>query len=259
MADARDVGQEGGVDAPGRCDGQSNAAPINGLRPFGDEIWTADGPTVSVAGFAYPTRMIVIRLSDGALFVWSPVALVHELQAAVDELGPVRHIVAPNTLHHLYVADWQKAYPAAKVHGAPTLRAKRRDLKWDDDLEDAPAAAWSRDLDQVAVTGNRITTEVVFFHHRSRTAIFTDLVQNFEPGWFRGWRAVVARFDLLTAARPTVPRKFRITFRDREGAQQAVRRILAWSTVAVLTAHGPPIREDGRAAISHAFDWLLDR
>ncbi|TCP73121.1 hypothetical protein [Sphingomonas sp. PP-CE-1G-424] len=35
------------------------------LRHFGEEIWIADGPTVSVAGFAYRTRMMVIRLSDG--------------------------------------------------------------------------------------------------------------------------------------------------------------------------------------------------
>lgn len=227
------------------------------LQQFGEEIWTADGPTVSVARFAYPTRMITIRLSDGSLFVWSPTALSSELEAALDALGPVRHIVAPNTLHHLFVGDWQAAYPAARSYAIPALRAKRPDLQWDDDLADEPKPAWSDEIDQVVVRGNRITTEVVFFHRRSQTAMFTDLVQHFDRGWFKGWRAVVARLDLLTAIRPTVPRKFRITFRDRDDARQAVQRILAWPTVAVLTAHGAPIRRDGRNAIVHAFDWLL--
>lgn len=227
------------------------------LRQFGEEIWTADGPTVSVAGFAYPTRMIVIRLSDGALFVWSPTSLSGELQSAVDSLGPVRHIVAPNTLHHMFVGEWQTAYPAAKSYAVPALRAKRPDLKWDCDLEDVPAPEWSNAIDQVVVGGNRITTEVVFFHRRSRTAILADLIQHFEPGWFSGWRAIVAGLDFLTGIRPTVPRKFRMTFRDRDDARTAMRRMMVWPTVSVLTAHGAPIRHDGREAIAHAFEWLL--
>ena len=124
-------------------------------------------------------------------------------------------------------------------------------------VADTPTPEWSNEIDQVVVGGNRITTEVVFFHRASRTAIFTDLIQHFEPGWFKGWRAIVAKLDFLTAIRPTVPRKFRMTFRNREGARRAVQRIMAWPTAAVLTAHGALIRNDGQAAIAHAFDWLL--
>lgn len=229
------------------------------LERFGEEIWMADGPTIAIVGFVYPTRMIVIRLSDGTLFVWSPVALTGDLRAAVDQLGPVRHVVAPNCLHHLFMGDWQAAYPEAKFHGVPRLRTKRRDLRWDSDLDDTPAAAWSKDIDQVVVRGNWITTEVVFFHRRSRTAIVTDLIQQFEPGWFKGWRALAARLDFLTAPRPTVPQKFRAAFYNRRIARNALRRILAWPTEALLAAHAPPIRKDGREAIMHAFAWLLPR
>ena len=81
------------------------------LQEFGEEIWTADGATVSIAGFDFPTRMIVIRLSDGDLFVWSPVKFSRDLQIAVDRLGAVRHLVAPNHLHHLFLEDWYRAYP----------------------------------------------------------------------------------------------------------------------------------------------------
>lgn len=83
------------------------------LRPFGAEIWTIDGPIVSVVGFGYPTRMIVIRLSNGGLFLWSPTALSDALRAAIDRLGPVKHIVAPNSLHHLSIGAWQAAIARA--------------------------------------------------------------------------------------------------------------------------------------------------
>lgn len=226
------------------------------LHPFGEEIWQADGSTTVVAGFRYPTRMVVIRLPGGGLFVWSPIQLSDELRAAVDALGEVRHLVAPNSLHHLFLAEWRRAYPAARLHATLGLRLKRKDLAYDEDLEDAPPAAWAGEIDQVLMRGNLITTEVVFFHRRSGTAIFTDLIQHFGPMWFTGWRAVIARLDLMTGAEPEVPRKFRNAFVHRRPARAALEQILAWPTRKVLMAHAPPVEADGQAFIRRAFRWL---
>lgn len=226
------------------------------LEQFGHDLWIASGPVATVAGFAYPTRMVVMRLSDGALFIWSPVALSPMLGAAVDALGPVRYVIAPNTLHHLFIPEWQQAYPNAKTYAAPGLRARRRDIAFDGELGDAAAVEWSSEIDQVVVRGNWITTEVVFFHRPSGTAIFTDLIQHFDATWFTGWRAWIARLDLLTAPQPTVPRKFRLAFVGRSRARTALHRILAWPIDKVIMAHGAPIRNDGHAAVAQTFDWL---
>lgn len=227
------------------------------LQRFAEEIWITNGPTLTNLGFDFPTRMIVIRLRDGTLFIWSPITLSRELRIAVDRLGPVRHIVAPNTLHYMFIGDWHCAYPEATLHAVPELRAKRPKLSWGSDLGDTPAAEWSNDIDQVVIRGNRITTEVVSFHRHSRTAIFTDLIQQFDPGWFKGWRAIVAKLDLMITPTPTVSRKYRMAFRDRSNARKALQRIMAWPIEAVLAAHATPIRHGGRDAIAHAFDWLL--
>ena len=117
------------------------------LQPFGEEIWLADGPTTAVAGFRYPTRMAVIRLSGGALFIWSPTQLSDELRTAVDALGEVRYLIAPNSLHHLFLGEWRRAYPAARLYAAPRLRQRRKDLDFDGDLEDTPAAEWCEEID----------------------------------------------------------------------------------------------------------------
>lgn len=226
------------------------------LTPFGEEIWIADGPIAIIQGFRYPTRMAVVRLPGGALFVWSPVALSVELRAAVDALGAVAFVVAPNALHHLHLGDWQRAYPEARLYAPPGLRKRRPDIRFDADLGDAPPPEWSDEIDQVAVRGNLITTEIVFFHRRSGTAIFTDLIQHFEPSWFPGWRGFVAKLDLMTAPEPAVPRKFRYAFIDRKAARAAIRRILAWPSTKVLMAHAAPIEADGQAFIRQAFGWL---
>ncbi len=115
---------------------------------------------------------------------------------------------------------------------------------------------WDGDIVSVTVPGNLITTEVVFFHQRSRTAIFTDLLQNFPPGWFTGWRAVVARLDLMVSPEPQVPRKFRTAFTNRRSARAALAQIREWPVEKVLMAHGTPVENDGAAFIARAFRWL---
>ncbi|MGI6855043.1 DUF4336 domain-containing protein [Mesorhizobium sp. 1B3] len=229
------------------------------LKEFGANIWIAEGPTVTAAaGFRYGTRMAVIRLTNSNLVLWSPTALSDDLRAAVETLGAVRYLVPPNSLHHTFLGDWQRAYPDATVYAPPGLREKRKDIRFDADFSDGPIAAWAGEIDHAIMWGNRITTEVVFFHRQSGTAIFTDLVQQFPRGWFKGWRALVARLDLLTAAEPTVPRKFRVAFTDRRAARESLRRILAWPTEKVIVAHGPPITEEGQAFLRRVFRWLGD-
>ncbi len=226
------------------------------LRPFGPEIWLADGAETQVIGFRYPTRMAVIRLAGGGLLIWSPVALSEPLRRELQDLGEVLYLVAPNSLHHLFLGEWREAYPQARLYGAPGLGRRRPDLVIDTELGDAPPLAWDGDLDQVVVLGNRITTEVVFFHRASGTALFTDLLQQFPPGWFRGWRALIARLDLMTAPEPSTPRKFRAAFVDRRAGRAALRRILDWPASRVVMAHGQPVEQGGQAFIARAFRWL---
>jgi hypothetical protein len=226
------------------------------LKEFDHKIWTADGPEVVVVGFHYPTRMAIIRLSDGALFIWSPIQLTDGLRAEVDAVGQVQHIVAPNSLHHLFLPEWKRAYPKAKLFAPPGLRKKRKDLAFDADLESLPSPYWAEDIDQVLMLGNVITTEVVFFHFKSGTVLFTDLIQQLPVSLISGWRAAVAKLDLMVEREPSVPRKFRLAFTNRRAARESLERILAWPAKKVLMAHGMPVEGDAGAYLRRTFGWL---
>jgi hypothetical protein len=112
------------------------------------------------------------------------------------------------------------------------------------------------EIDQIQVRGNFLT-ETVFFHHASRTALFADLIQNFPPDWFKGWRGVAARLDGICAPNPGAPREWRASFLNRRAARAALQRILAWPIERVLAAHGDPATADGAAFVRRAFSWLL--
>ena len=45
-----------------------------------------------------------------------------------------RHLVSPNALHHLFLAQWRSAYPKPRLYASSGLRKKRKDLVFDADL-----------------------------------------------------------------------------------------------------------------------------
>jgi hypothetical protein len=226
------------------------------LAAIGPEIWTADGPPVRFFGFPYPTRMTIVRLPDNALWICSPTALDDAVGAAIAALGTPRWLIAPNLLHHLFLAPWQHAWPAARLHAVPALRRRRRDLRIDADLGPQPDPAWADAIDQVVFGGSLLMDEVVFFHRRSRSAVVTDLIQRFDPGAVRGWRGWLMRLDGLVGPDGSTPREWRITFRDRAALRRARDAVLAWQPQRVIIAHGACITEDAPATLARAFAWM---
>src|SRR5437899_8728691 len=118
------------------------------LRRIDTDLWVAERPQKILVA-QVETRMTLIKLADGTLFVHSPVHLDEATRAGLDQLGRVRHVVAPNRFHHLYVSDYPKNYPDAKIYGAPGLDTKRRDLHFDAILGDVPPPEWSGQIDQI--------------------------------------------------------------------------------------------------------------
>lgn len=226
------------------------------LTPFGPEIWLAEGPVVSFFSFPYSTRMAVIRLSNGELFVWSPIALDDALRAEIDALGKVAHLVSPNKIHHLFLGEWKAAYSAARLYAAPGLIRRRPDLTFDAVLGDSPEPAWRNDIDQVALTGSIFMTEIVFFHRASHSALFADYLQNFPRDWFKGWRGCVARMDGLVQPDSSAPRELRLTYWNRRKGRRTLAHIMAWKPERVVVAHGEVVQGRGAEFIRHGFRWL---
>jgi hypothetical protein len=104
--------------------------------------------------------------------------------------------------------------------------------------------------------GSFVMTEIVFYHQASRTALFADLIENFPPDWFKGWRSVLANFLGIVQPTSSAPREWRMTFWNRNAARAAFARILAWQAEQIIMAHGEIVRSDGAEFISRSFRWL---
>ena len=226
------------------------------LVPFGEDLYLADGPDVSFFGFPYPTRMAVARLSTGRVWVWSPIALTNELAAAVEALGPVGDIVSPNKFHHLFLAEWSRRWPEARVYAPPGLARKRPQLRFDAELGDDEDSPWRAEIDQAVFRGSFFIEEVVFFHRASRTAIVGDLIQRFPEQAARGWKGWVMRLDSLVGPHGSTPREWRLSFLTRGPARAALHRVLAWKPKRLLIAHGECAETGATEIIAAALRWI---
>jgi hypothetical protein len=226
------------------------------LEEFGASLYVADGPAVSFFGFPYPTRMALAQLSDGGLWVWSPIELSPELDRAVDALGPVRHIVSPNKIHHLFLEEWAERWPDAKIHAPPGLAKRRPDLHFDTDLGDEADSAWAAEIDQTIFRGSFAMEEVAFFHRPSRSAIFGDLVQRHDPAKLKGFKGLLMRLDGLVGEHGSTPREWRASFLRRSRSRSARARVLAWEPERLLIAHGACVRENATPILARALAWM---
>ena len=226
------------------------------LEEFGPSLYVADGPGVSFLGFPYPTRMAVARLADGTAWVWSPIALNDELAFAVEAVGSVRHIVSPNKLHHLFLAEWAARWPDARLYAPPGLVRKKPELRFDAELQDEPEAAWAADINQVIFRGSIAMEEVVFFHRESRTAIFCDLIQRHAPESMTGFKGGLMRLDGLVGEHGSTPREWRASFLHRALARAARQKVLDWKPHQLLIAHGDCARSGATTIIEEAIRWI---
>jgi hypothetical protein len=226
------------------------------LEQFGPSLYVADGPTVSFFGFPYPTRMAVARLRDGNVWVWSPIALTPELAAAVDGIGPVRYIVSPNKLHHLFLQEWADHWPAAQLHAPPGLARKKNALHFHGELGDDPSPPWVEDMDQVVFRGSFAMAEVAFFHRESRTAIIGDLIQRFADTSIAGWKGTVMRLGGLVGEPGGTPRDWRASFLRHGPARAALQKVLGWKPERLLIAHGLCAQSGATEIIRAALNWI---
>lgn len=240
--------------------------PINTLKPVAPGLWLADGPIVHMAAplgtrAPFPTRMTLARLADGGLWCHSPIAPDAGLFEAIDALGPVRHLVAPNKLHYAHVAAWKRRYPQAVAWASPGVRERAADqgieVRFDADLGDAAPPAWAGTLDQLHFKGSRAIEEVVFLHRPSATLVLADLIENFEADRLGLPLRWLARLGGVLAPHGGMPLDMRLTYLGHKAeARACLARLLAWRPRRILLAHGRCFMEHGEAELRRAFAWL---
>ncbi|CAK9015043.1 unnamed protein product [Durusdinium trenchii] len=130
-------------------------------------------------------RMLVVRLSDGKLWVCGPIAPTQECLQLLDSLGPVGHLVVPGSAleHKSSLSDFSRRYPKASVWVSPGASGALGDppLGRVDGVLGEGTPPWATEIDfkvfYVAPPETAGTyAETAFFHKKTQTLLLTDAV-----------------------------------------------------------------------------------
>ena len=237
--------------------------PIDVYKPLAPDIGIVDGPFeyFAVAGIRMPmpftTRMTVVRLGNGDLFLHSPIAYDEKLASEITRMGTIRHLISPNEWHYAHVGEWQRAFPDAFVWGSRAAerraRARHIEVSFTRYLDPQPPPEWCADLDQALMPGG-IFKEFIFFHRASGTLILTDTIVNLDPEKTdQPWLAV-AKLTGMTAPKGGLFFGLRLPLLlQREKAKAAFRQIREWHPERIVLSHGRIFETNVEAAVSRLF------
>lgn len=231
------------------------------LRAIDTDIWVAEQP-LKYFGLGIGTRMTVIRLADRGLAVISPIQVSAGVVDGLNGLGEVRHIVAPNLYHYLFVADFKAAYPTATFWATSGLKEKKPDLAVDQIIDGDSTSPWPGleylffdGFKTLGPSGPDPLDEWVFYHAASRTLILTDTAFYFDESFPWLTQLVTKIGGGYKSLSPSMLERLATT--DRAKVKAAAARVLSWDFDRVIMAHGSIVERDGRAKFQRGYEQFL--
>ncbi|KAG5928176.1 hypothetical protein E4U53_002736 [Claviceps sorghi] len=204
--------------------------------------------------------------------------------AKVAELGgQVAYIVALDFEHHIFLSEWAKQYPGAKIIGPDGLLEKRAKQHKDPKISnDSFAVVFTKtnkrsvkisdefdaDFDYEYVDGHA-NKEIVFHYRPDRVLIEADLMFNLpaveqyskvpdgqKPG---GLADKLFQGAQSTAGDATWMKRFNwyLAAKDRTSLNDSVKRIDEWDFAVLIPCHGDVIEANAKDIFRKVFQWHL--
>lgn len=198
------------------------------------------------------TRMTVIRLREGALWVHSPIEPSPRLLADLSRLGEVKYVVAPNRTHHLFFQRFLASFPHAEGFIAPGLSEKVKALS---EYPVVPLPGpWKEELQSWFIDGLPVLSETVWFHEKTGTLLLTDLLFSFgtnNTGLSRWVATLLGVYDRLGMSLT-----MKLMTKDKQALRRSIEPLLLLPVQRIVLAHDQVIEEQAAARLREAFEWL---
>lgn len=234
------------------------------VEAFAENIFIIDGPLVQDMGIWFPTRMAVVKLDSGSLWVNSPVQVPPNTLEQIKAMGEVKYLVAATPRHIWRLEPWNALFPDAQLWVTPQIRSKvkflmvigRKPLPYRLLENRPPRRTWEDEIDQLIFEGSPLLKEVFFYHRRSRTVILDDIIQNHPFQKDRPVSNALIKFMGVTYPHGGVGHDIQMSFMNRKVARRSLQKLLAWDFDKLIIAHGACVRKDAKYFVKSAFRWL---
>ncbi|EFW99265.1 hypothetical protein CMQ_5686 [Grosmannia clavigera kw1407] len=275
----------------------ANPSDVLVVRDITPNITTLSVPFLRHGVIYFGGRGTVVRLSGGGVLLFSPVALTPEAVAVVERLGGghgVKYIVAGDIEHHIFISEWVKAYPEARIIAPAGLPEKRAATKGSDpkisvddkffavladgqSMHKSISIAPDFDADfSVVYNDVHPNKEIILLYKPDRVLIEADLMMNL-PATEQYSRTdaetrhnvehpnVINRIFyrlMTTTGSPLAGQRFNwyaVSSRNRPRFNEAIQLIDKWEFDILIPCHGDTIMENGKEAFRKLFAWHLEQ
>ncbi|KAI0871860.1 hypothetical protein GGS24DRAFT_469750 [Hypoxylon argillaceum] len=258
------------------------------IRNVTPNVVTVSVPFLRFEKIPIGGRATIVKLTSGALAVFSPVALTDEVKAKITELGGnVGYLIAGDLEHHIFLTTWKTEYPAAKLVGPKGLPERRKTMtdpligkeEFDFlyDATNAHSAAISDEFAadfEVELVDAHPNKEIALFYKPDKVLIEADLMFNLPPteqyskvpeAEKKGGGLLKKIFYALnTTVGPAKGHKRLLWYavssggKDRPGFNESIKRIYGWDFVTLIPCHGDTIEGTGKETFGKIFDWHIN-
>lgn len=277
----------------------ANPADVMVIRDVTPNVTTLSVPFARYGLFEVGGRCTVVRMSNGGVMLFSPVAYTPEAAAVVARLGGdkgVKYIVAPDIEHHIFISEWVKAFPDARVIGPQGLPEKRAETKGKDPKinpddrffavladkrSEPPSSPQSIAPDFDADFGlvyfdMHPNKEIVLFYRPDNVLIQADLMFNLPcveqyarvdastrtgaPGHANFLNRLFQSF-MKTEGNLTWARRFQwyaASKADRPRFNEAIHVVDSWPFDIMIPCHGETTERNAKAVFRDVFQWHLE-
>ncbi|KAF8636334.1 hypothetical protein AX16_010990 [Volvariella volvacea WC 439] len=236
------------------------------IREVVNGIWTFSKPFARWGFVPFGGRSTAVRLRNGDVWLLASTPLGPETRKTIDNLGPVKYIVSPDLEHYLFLADYKKAYPEAKMIAAQEVvdnmaAGPNKDLKFD--------GVWSTDNNTNYGFEDEIkycffsgfkNKDTAFLHVPSKTLIQADLLFNLpakEQYSKAGGPSHVPLLGKMNAFTWLHPRFLWSLGVDKEAMKRDAKTVDSWDFERIIPCHGDVVEEKAKAAWKAAYKFYL--
>lgn len=228
------------------------------IREVTKDVWTFSTPFSRFGIIPIGGRSTAIKLASGDVWVLASTPLNDVTKAKLNELGPVKFIVGADAVHHMFLTEFKKEYPAAKMFAPQDAIEKKLkenpELKFDGAWGKDPEGttySFESDIQHCYFPGHQ-NKEVVFFHPTSKTLIEADLLFNLpcnEQYSKTSSSGKVPVIGSLLQPFGALHKKFAwATGIDKEAMKRHCKIVAGWDFERIIPCHGDVVEKNGKEA-----------
>ncbi|KAK0458163.1 uncharacterized protein EV420DRAFT_382494 [Desarmillaria tabescens] len=230
------------------------------IREVTTNVWIFSKPFTRARFIPFGGRSTAIKLASGDVWVLASTPLTLDTKETIDKLGPVKWIVAGDAEHHLFLAEYKKAYADAKLVVVERLFKKKKDEGLDVAGAygvDPPETEYGFESEIKAhyFPGFQ-NQDVAFYHVASKSLIVADLIFNL-PGTEQYSKSKAsAKVPIIGKFSPpglVLKSLLWSLGKDKDAMRRDIKVVSEWDFSRIIMCHGDVIEEDAPKAWKDAY------